>query len=60
LGFPTAPGRLYSVDWAANLALPHLWSAVTNDIAGTGSAVNISHPAGGVPQFYRIRVRLAD
>lgn len=60
LGFQSGPGRVYGVDSTTNLSFSASWSAVTNDIAGTGSAVNISHPAGAVPQFYRIRVRLAD
>lgn len=58
--FPTAPGRLYGMDSTTNPALPGVWSTLTNGLAGTGSPAVLSLPAGGVSQFYRIRVRWAD
>lgn len=60
LGFQTAPGRLYGVDRTLNPALPGSWSAATNNLTGTGAATMVSDPAGSAPQFYRLKVRLAD
>jgi hypothetical protein len=60
LGFQTTNGRLYGVDCRLDLALGGSWSAVTNDLPGNGLLASVFHPAGNAPQFYRLRVRLAD
>ena len=59
LRFQTAPGRFYGVEVTTDFAQPSPWAAVTNDLAGNGSPMSISHAAGAAPQFYRLKVRLS-
>ena len=60
LGFQSASGRLYGMDRTTNPALPDSWSAVTNDLPGTGSTTTLSDADVTAARFYRLRVRLAD
>ncbi len=59
LRFQTATGRFYDVEVTADLAQPSPWAAVTNDLAGSGSSMSISHATGAAPQYYRLKVRLS-
>ncbi len=60
LDFGTRTGRLYLVETAASLSATNDWSAVTNNIPGTGSSMTVSNAADGLPRFYRLKVRLGE
>jgi hypothetical protein len=60
LDFNTHTGRLYSVESMAALSPTNTWSALTNDIAGTGSALTVPTAISNTQQFYRLSVRLNE
>jgi hypothetical protein len=60
LTFNTLPNRLYAVDRNDNLyAVPQVWTEFTNNIPGTGGAIEINDPLPGTNRNYRVRVGLA-
>ncbi len=54
--FTSAPLGLYSVQWSSNLA-PGSWNTLTNNVAGTGSNVQVADPAPATQpvRFYRVQ-----
>jgi chitinase len=55
-GFTSLPLGLYQVQWSSNLASA-LWNILTNNVAGTGTNVQIADPAPATApaRFYRIQ-----
>ena len=60
LGFQSAAGRLYDLERTTNPALQTSWSTITNNVPGAGSPMTLSDAVNTLPQFYRLKVRLAD
>jgi GH18 family chitinase len=56
LSFTSLPLGLYAVQWSSNLALS-VWNTLTNNVAGTGTNVQIADPAPATApeRFYRIQ-----
>ncbi|HMP97960.1 MAG TPA: choice-of-anchor Q domain-containing protein [Kiritimatiellia bacterium] len=60
LSFNTRTGRVYAADYNDDLmATPQIWTEHTNNIPGTGSAIEIMHTSGATNRNYRVRVGLA-
>jgi alpha-tubulin suppressor-like RCC1 family protein/rhodanese-related sulfurtransferase len=61
--FPSAPDRLYTLQWCTNL-VEGVWRTVPGQVrvAGTGGPGELSdtNSAAGSPRFYRVRVDLPD
>ncbi len=60
LAFKTHTGRLYGVETTTALSQTNTWSAVTNDIPGTGVLVTVPVPCSEARQFYRLNVRRSE
>jgi hypothetical protein len=56
ISFPTVAGKVYGVEYSANLAA---WSVLTSGIAGTGGHYEFNDPSAGgnAQRFYRVRVQ---
>ncbi len=57
--FSTATGRLYAVEWSADLPAANGWGVLTNGVPGTGAPVTVEDPAAPPPlrRHYRVGVR---
>jgi hypothetical protein len=57
LGFPTVSGKTYRLERSDNLQ-EGSWTTVEDDIAGTGSEIQVTDPGGAAQtkRFYRIVV----
>ncbi|MBM3882392.1 MAG: hypothetical protein FJ387_22160 [Verrucomicrobia bacterium] len=60
LQFKTYTGRRYSVESAPRLTPPIGWSAIAEDLPGTGSVMSVPDDETGQRGFYRLRARWAE
>jgi hypothetical protein len=60
LSFETITGRMYDVLWKSNLLDGAPWDTLTNDMPGTGGALEYVDDGDTPSGFYRLRVRLGD
>ncbi len=58
LDFKSNTGRLYGVESVTELSPTNVWTAVTNNISGTGSSMTVPVAGNDQQRFYRLSVRL--
>lgn len=59
LTFPSMSGKVYQIEYRANLLLTNTWQLLLDNVQGDGSDIQIVDPgATGLPmRFYRIRLK---
>ena len=58
MSFSSVAGKFYDVEHNADLTVTNGWSAFTNNVPGTGGAVEVVDPGAALlpRQFYRVRL----